>query len=1107
MFLAFGAFVTGLYVLVPPLKGSPLVINGLGLYGLLAMVAGIRFYRPRARAAWWLFVLGVFLFWVGDVYTYSIRILFNVTVPFPSFGDAVYLTMYPVLMVGIMLLVRRRTQRADGPGAVDALIMTLGLALVSGIILIAPYVHDNTLGLVPKLVSIGYPMGDIILLAAGIRLAVDAGKRRPAFYLLIAGIVSMLVTDDTYGVLTLHNAYTHQLWLDAGWIFFYLFWGAAALHPSMQELSDVEVDRQPRLTPLRLALLAGATLIAPALEIIKVIPTRNWDLLFIVGASAVMFSLVVARMTGLVRQREKSVARERALSAAGGLLVAASDPQDIVSAALQAVAEFGEGRVDARVCRTFGDQERVMALDENGALTDWAISAEASGFLHDSGASGMLKLPAGARAELRLPAGDDPVLLLELRPAEPAGAGLVLILAGEAADDDETRYALRTLAHQVALALSSAELSAEVHRQASEARFATLVQNSSDLITVLDASNTVLYQSPSIERVLGYTVEEVTGRPFEQLLHPDEQGRLLRRLTDGAGGAGRSEVIDCLLAHKDGSLRHFEILHADLLSDTAVGGIVLNGRDVSERKAFEEQLAHQAFHDPVTHLANRALFNERVRHAVARTLRDGIGMAVLFVDLDDFKTVNDSLGHATGDRVLLEVAQRVSASVRAADTAARFGGDEFAILLEDVHDPQVAVETAERILDSLVRPLELDNTHLIIRASLGISVIEPGSATDADELIRNADAAMYIAKAEGKGGYRLFEPAMHDRVVARLALRADLLRALEREEFELHYQPLVRLQDEVVTGVEALVRWRHPERGLIPPFDFIPFAEESGLIVDIGRWVLREGCRQAKAFREQITAPTLPSIGINLSVKQLFHSDIVSDVANALAEADLEPEALTLEITESVMMTDTELAINRLNQLRELGVRLAMDDFGTGYSSLSSLSMLPLDILKMDRSLLAAGASPVTSGLASAVLSLGETFALEVVAEGIEFPEQSATLKELGCDTGQGFYFARPMAARPSDQLPGRAGRRGRGNSGLHRLRLSRCNRATRRWTGRADSAASACSRHWPIATIACSPAACRCRCSATACSWSRSRGRSTRCRMRRRRSRRSESR
>jgi diguanylate cyclase (GGDEF)-like protein/PAS domain S-box-containing protein len=739
-----------------------------------------------------------------------------------------------------------------------------------------------------------------------------------------------------------------------------------------------------------------------------VIPTRNWDLLFVVGASAVLFSLVVARMTGLVRQREKSVARERALSAAGGLLVGATAPEDIVTAALEAVAAFGGAHVDARVCSMSGDRGVAMAL-EDGALSEWVLSDDVATLVSVSRAGGVAKLPAHAREQLRLPAGNDPVLFLELRAGGASNAGLAMMLAGDAARDDETRYALRTLAHQVSLALSGADLAAEVHRRTSEARFATLVQNSSDLITVLDANNTVLYQSPSIERVLGYTVEEVTGRSFEQLLHPDEHGRLRRRLADGAGAGGRAEVIDCLLAHKDGSLRHFEILHADLLSDSTVGGIVLNGRDVSERKAFEDQLAHQAFHDPVTHLANRALFNERVRHAVARTLRDGVGMAVLFVDLDDFKTVNDSLGHAAGDRVLLEVAQRVSASVRAADTAARFGGDEFAILLEDIHDPQVAVETAERILESLARPLELDNNHLIIRASLGISVIEPGNATDADELIRNADAAMYIAKADGKGGYRLFEPAMHDRVVARLALRADLQRALEREEFELHYQPLVRLRDEAVTGVEALVRWRHPERGLIPPFEFIPFAEESGLIVDIGRWVLREGCRQAKALREQITGATLPTIGINLSVKQLFHSDIVTDVANALAEAELEPQALTLEITESVMMTDTELAIDRLNELRELGVRLAMDDFGTGYSSLSSLSMLPLDILKMDRSLLAAGASPVTSGLASAVLSLGETFELEVVAEGIEYPEQSVTLKELGCDTGQGFYFAKPM--------------------------------------------------------------------------------------------------
>ena len=415
-------------------------------------------------------------------------------------------------------------------------------------------------------------------------------------------------------------------------------------------------------------------------------------------------------MAGLVRQREKAAARERALTAAGGLLVGATDPQEIVVAALQAVAELCQDGVDARLCRISGESVRVLAIDERGALSDWTVSGEVSALLQDCDARGMSKLPSYSREQLRLAHSEDVVLNLELHQGSRSESVVMLVIAGPATAAEDTRNALRTLAHQVALALGSAELSEEIHRRASEARFSTLVQNSTDLITVLGADNTILYQSPSIERVLGYTADEVTGRSFEELLHPDEQGRLLRRLNDGAGG--RDEVIECLLRHQDGSLRHFEILHTDLLADQSVGGIVLNGRDVSERRAFEEQLAHQAFHDPVTHLANRALFNERVRHAVARTLREGIGMAVLFVDLDDFKTVNDSLGHAAGDRVLLEVAQRISTSIRAADTAARFGGDEFAVLLEDVQDLQAAAETAERILDELGRPLELEHNTL-----------------------------------------------------------------------------------------------------------------------------------------------------------------------------------------------------------------------------------------------------------------------------------------------------------------------------------------------------------------------------------------------------------
>jgi diguanylate cyclase (GGDEF)-like protein len=442
-----------------------------------------------------------------------------------------------------------------------------------------------------------------------------------------------------------------------------------------------------------------------------------------------------------------------------------------------------------------------------------------------------------------------------------------------------------------------------------------------------------------------------------------------------------------------------------------VRGIVLNSRDVSERKAFEEQLAHQAFHDPVTGLANRALFGERVRHAVTRARRDHIGLAVIFIDLDDFKTINDSLGHAAGDQVLLEVGKRLATSIRASDTAARFGGDEFAVLLEGVESAQEAADTAERILEALAVPLAIEHKELVTRASMGISMVAGEAPADAEEMIRNADAAMYIAKRDGKGGYRMFEPAMHEGVLARLELRGDLQRALASDQFELHYQPVVRLGDGRISGVEALLRWRHPERGLVPPDQFIPFAEEIGLIVPIGRWVLREGCRQAVLMQRALPSDEPLSMAVNLSVKQLQHSDIVGDVRDALADSGLEPASLTLEITETVMMTDTDLVVARLKELKELGVRLAMDDFGTGYSSLSYLSKFPVDILKMDRSFLREDASPETAGLTTAVVSLGDTLDLEVVAEGIELSEQWTTLRELGCDKGQGFFFARPMAS------------------------------------------------------------------------------------------------
>ena len=355
---------------------------------------------------------------------------------------------------------------------------------------------------------------------------------------------------------------------------------------------------------------------------------------------------------------------------------------------------------------------------------------------------------------------------------------------------------------------------------------------------------------------------------------------------------------------------------------------------------------------------------------------------------------------------------RLLEAVRETDTAARFGGDEFAILIEEVSDPAMVTDFAERLVRGFEMPISAVGKDLLVRPSIGVALTgtDPEEAPgDADELIRNADAAMYICKRDGLGGYRVFEAAMHERVLERLELRAELQRAIEGRQFELHFQPVVRLLDGSVAGMEALVRWHHPTRGLMQPGQFIPLAEEMGLIVELGRWVLRESCKHAARLRATGEAGADFTIAVNLSVKQLQHPDVVADVRAALLDSGIDPRMLVLEITETVLMADYELASRRLQQLKEIGVRIAMDDFGTGYSSLSYLSRFPVDILKMDRSFLGSNASPQAEGLAAAIVALGESLKLEVVAEGIELSGQYQALRDLGCDLGQGFFIARPM--------------------------------------------------------------------------------------------------
>ncbi|MGH2685302.1 MAG: putative bifunctional diguanylate cyclase/phosphodiesterase, partial [Actinomycetota bacterium] len=547
----------------------------------------------------------------------------------------------------------------------------------------------------------------------------------------------------------------------------------------------------------------------------------------------------------------------------------------------------------------------------------------------------------------------------------------------------------------------------------SERRFRALIENASDAVTVMAADGEIRYESSSVSGVLGYPPNSRVGTSAFEFVHPVDHAKCEAVLTKVLAHPGRTVPLEIRALHADCSWRWLDARITNLLDEPDVAGLVANFRDVTERKELEERLAHQAFHDALTGLANRALFLDRTEHALATLRRQGTGhLAVLFLDLDDFKTVNDGLGHAAGDAVLVELSRRLSTAIRTADTCARLGGDEFAVLLEGLEDPAEAFDVGGRVLETVRDQLTVEGTTLALNASLGIVVTD--GVDDAADLVRNADLAMYKAKSAGKGRFEVFERGMHEAVVERLELKADLRRAVRENELVPHYQPIVALASGELIGAEALVRWIHPTRGTLLPAAFIELAEETGLIVPMGRALLRRACADAVGW------PTVgehkPMLSVNLSPRQVQDADLVSDVRQALADTGLAPDRLTLEITESILMADPEAAADTLRQLKALGVKVALDDFGTGYSSLSYLERFPVDALKIDKSFIdALHASDDTGpGLVGAIVGLGERLRLHVTAEGIERVEQVDELLGLGCGLGQGFHFARPM---PNDQL------------------------------------------------------------------------------------------
>jgi len=580
---------------------------------------------------------------------------------------------------------------------------------------------------------------------------------------------------------------------------------------------------------------------------------------------------------------------------------------------------------------------------------------------------------------------------------DPAGiiAWVVCIAAG-------LLFARQAIAAALSLAVQTG-----VATRSAEARFNALIRNTADVIAIVGTDATVSYVTPTAERIFGLPAQDIVGQHLDELVVFDDRARLREFVAHDLARPGASGVAEIRVPRGDERQRVVEIHGTNMDAEPAIGGRLLNLRDMTDRKGMEEQLKRMALHDPLTLLANRSLFRDRVEHAVAVSKRNGRAVAVVFVDLDNFKNINDSLGHATGDRVLHKSAQRLVKATRGGDTVARLGGDEFAVLLENLTSKEQVIEVAGRIVESLQESLDLPGADMRVSASVGIAFATPDDGVE--ELMRNADVAMYAAKTAGKGRYLVYEGSMQAAASERKEMEAEIDKALRENRFLLHYQPIIELHSGYLLGVEALIRWQHPERGMIMPAEFIPVAEETGQIVPLGRWVLAQACREVKVWQARLPKGRQVRVGVNVSAVQLAKSDICADVKRALAISEIDPGCLVIELTESVLMQNSEAVLATLGELKKLGVRIAIDDFGTGYSSLTYLHRFPIDILKIDRSFVERlGGVDGGEDFARAIITLGNTLDLEIVAEGIELEHQQRELIELGCVAGQGYYYSRP---------------------------------------------------------------------------------------------------
>lgn len=988
-----GLGAAGVFYLLPrQLQG--LVFTAMSLSVPLAIAIGLRRWRFPRPAAWITFAVGFAIYGTGNAiwYFYNLVILESSSA-IVEVANVFYATGYAVVVAGFLAsLAGTLTSRRKV--ILDSLTVLVGTAVIWWAYLIQPFFADDSASFFDQLLSAAYPFGDVLLMGAIITALMATDRRTTADRMRLGGLTGLVLADALYYWSALGNSYEIGAAMDALWLISFAVIGAAFLHPSMERSSEVRPALDKRF---RYALFLGAAAIGPTVIAYDALTGRNVPTEVFAASSVILFLIVLIRMMGLLTEVESQVV---ALDAVSTELRQSDERHRSVVNSLNEVVF----QTDLQTRWTFLND---AWIEVSGYTITESLGRPAGELVHPE------DRPEVMRYFASLMDGQNEAIRHEARGIDRQGnvkwvEFYVRLLRNDEGEVTGTTGALMDVTER---------RSAEIALRDAEKRYRTLVEQIPVVpyMDLTDEERSNQYVSTRIQELLGYTPEE-WGRPgtWASLVHPEDKDRV-------AGERARSNydrlpfIAEYRMRHKNGHYVWVRDEAVFVVSDddteTIWQGVFM---DITHRKVLEDQLVHQAFHDPLTGLANRALFSDRVQHALSHRHRQ-TPLAVLFIDLDDFKTVNDSLGHATGDQLLKSVASRLEGALRLSDTAARLGGDEFAILVEDLDDGDSASQVADRVIEAIDRPFQLQGREISIRPSIGIAVTEDRRA-GVDELLRNADLAMYIAKRGGKNRYAMYEPGMHVAALGRLQMKADLGRAIDEARLVVHYQPIVQLSSSRILGCEALVRWNHPTRGLVPPAEFIPVAEETGVINLLGKWVIREACEQMSRWR--IGGIGSLHMTVNLSGRQLHDPALVADVARSLRETGIEPRLLTLEITESALMTDIGASIEMLHALKQLGVRLAIDDFGTGYSSLSYLQRFPLDVLKIDRSFVnGMEQGEEEAALAQAVVRLGQTLRLETIAEGIEIEEQRTALISSGCLLGQGYLFSRPVEGPAMESL------------------------------------------------------------------------------------------